>query len=167
MRSGRRRPRQGAALQLRQSSSSLWRQSFGRRVVPQQKAAAFGWMIDQFKAPGFKLIGSYLLMAYELFRCNGHRPEAAGAFAVLIIQYVEAPPRDSSGGHPGFSSVRHGVLRQVGAGMDLSVINPADPAARSALIVAGFLFVIAIMERWRPVGLSSPSPPTSLWSGWE
>ena len=35
----------------------------------------------------------------------------------------------------------------VGAGMDLSVINPADPAARSALIVAGFLFVIAIIGK--------------------
>ena len=35
----------------------------------------------------------------------------------------------------------------VGAGMDLSVINPSDPAARSALIVAGFLFIVAIIGK--------------------
>ncbi|MEB3158749.1 MAG: cation:proton antiporter, partial [Synechococcus sp.] len=35
----------------------------------------------------------------------------------------------------------------VGAGMDLSVINPSDPAARSALLVAGFLFAVAIVGK--------------------
>ena len=35
----------------------------------------------------------------------------------------------------------------VGAGMDLSVINPLDPASRSALVVAGFLLVIAIVGK--------------------
>ena len=31
--------------------------------------------------------------------------------------------------------------------MDLSVINPLDPQSRSALIVAGFLFVVAIIGK--------------------
>ena len=35
----------------------------------------------------------------------------------------------------------------VGAGMDLSVINPSDPSARSALVVAGFLFLVAIVGK--------------------
>jgi Kef-type K+ transport system membrane component KefB len=35
----------------------------------------------------------------------------------------------------------------VGAGMDLSVINPLDPASRSALVVAGFLLVVAIIGK--------------------
>ena len=35
----------------------------------------------------------------------------------------------------------------VGAGMDLSVINPSDPEARSALVIAGFMFVVAIIGK--------------------
>ena len=35
----------------------------------------------------------------------------------------------------------------VGAGMDLSVINPLDPSSRSALVVAGFLLVVAIIGK--------------------
>jgi len=31
--------------------------------------------------------------------------------------------------------------------MDLSVINPLDPASRSALVVAGFLLVVAIIGK--------------------
>ena len=31
--------------------------------------------------------------------------------------------------------------------MDLSVINPSDPSSRSALIVAGFLLVVAIVGK--------------------
>jgi len=31
--------------------------------------------------------------------------------------------------------------------MDLSVINPSDPGARSALVVAAFLFVVAIIGK--------------------
>jgi Kef-type K+ transport system membrane component KefB len=35
----------------------------------------------------------------------------------------------------------------VGAGMDLSVINPSDPEARSALVIAAFLFVVAVIGK--------------------
>ena len=35
----------------------------------------------------------------------------------------------------------------VGAGMDLSVINPSDPESRSALLIAGFLFVVAVIGK--------------------
>ena len=35
----------------------------------------------------------------------------------------------------------------VGAGMDLSVINPSDPSSKTALIVAGFLLVVSIIGK--------------------
>ena len=56
----------------------------------------------------------------------------------------------------------------VGAGMDLSVINPSDPSARSALVVAGFLFLVAIVGKvaagWAVFGPQEKR--TNWWLAW-
>ena len=49
----------------------------------------------------------------------------------------------------------------VGAGMDLSVINPLDPSSRSALVVAGFLLVVAIIGKIAAGWVFSSDKPTN------
>ncbi len=49
----------------------------------------------------------------------------------------------------------------VGAGMDLSVINPLDPTSRSALVVAGFLLVVAIIGKIAAGWVFSSDKPTN------
>ena len=117
--------------------------------LSQKAAPAFDWMIDQFKAPGAKLIGSYLLMAASCFAATAIGLEAAlGAFAGgLIVSTSKHRHEIQAAVTPIVALFATVFFVLVGAGMDLSVINPADPAARSALIVAGFLFVIAIIGK--------------------
>ena len=111
-------------------------------VLSRKAAPAFDWVIDQLKAPGGKLVGSYLLLGAELLRtATAIGLEAAlGAFAAgLDRQHLQAPPRDSSRPSRRSSTLFATVFFVlVGAGMDLSVINPSDPSARSALMIAGF-----------------------------
>ncbi len=49
----------------------------------------------------------------------------------------------------------------VGAGMDLSVINPLDPTSRSALVVAGFLLIVAIIGKIAAGWVFSSDKPTN------
>merc|ERR1711998_787907 len=92
-------------------------------VLSRKAAPAFDWVIDQLKAPGSKLVGSYLLLGASCFVATAIGLEAAlSLFATVFF-----------------------VL--VGAGMDLSVINPSDPSSRSALVIAGFMFVVAIIGK--------------------
>ena len=118
-------------------------------LLSQKAAPAFDWMIDQLKAPGAKLVGSYLLLAASCFVATAIGLEAAlGAFAAgLIVSTSKHRDEIQKSVTPivGLFATVFFVL--VGAGMDLSVINPADPAARSALIVAGFLFIVAIIGK--------------------
>ena len=45
--------------------------------------------------------------------------------------------------------------------MDLSVINPLDPSSRSALVVAGFLLVVAIIGKIASGWVVSSDKPTN------
>ena len=112
-------------------------------------APAFDWLIDKLKAPGEVLVASFVILALSCFTATAIGLEAAlGAFAAGLIL--------SSSKHN--HAIQQAVLPivtlfatiffvLVGAGMDLSVINPSDPSSRSALIVAGFLLVVAIIGK--------------------
>ena len=112
-------------------------------------APAFDWLIDKFKAPGEVLVASFVLLALSCFTATAIGLEAAlGAFAAGLIL--------SSSKHN--HAIQQAVLPivtlfatiffvLVGAGMDLSVINPSDPSSGSALIAAGFLLVVAIIGK--------------------
>jgi len=118
-------------------------------LLSQKATPAFDWMIDQLKAPEAKLIGSYLLLAISCFVASAIGLEAAlGAFAAGLIAST--------------SKHRHEILASVtpivglfatvffvlvGAGIDLSVINPSDPSSRSALVIAAFMFLVAIIGK--------------------
>ena len=112
-------------------------------------APAFDWLIDKLKAPGEVLVASFVILTLSCFAATAIGLEAAlGAFAAGLIL--------SSSKHN--HAIQQAVLPivtlfatiffvLVGAGMDLSVINPLDPASRSALVVAGFLLVVAIIGK--------------------
>ena len=118
-------------------------------LLSQKAAPAFDWLIDQLKAPGAKLIGSYLLLAVSCFVASAIGLEAAlGAFAAGLIASTSKHRHEIQAAVTpivGLFATVFFVL--VGAGMDLSVINPSDSGARSALVVAAFLFVVAIIGK--------------------
>jgi Kef-type K+ transport system membrane component KefB len=112
-------------------------------------APAFDWLIDKLKAPGEVLVASFVILALSCFTATAIGLEAAlGAFAAGLIL--------SSSKHN--HAIQQAVLPivtlfatiffvLVGAGMDLSVINPSDPSSRAALIIAAFLFVVAVIGK--------------------
>ena len=118
-------------------------------VLSQKAAPAFDWVVDQLKAPGGKLIGSYLLLGASCFIATAIGLEAAlGAFAAGLIASTSKHRHEIQAAVTpivGLFATVFFVL--VGAGMDLSVINPSDPSARSALVIAGFMFFVAIVGK--------------------
>ena len=118
-------------------------------VLSRKAAPAFDWVIDQLKAPGGKLVGSYLLLGASCFVATAIGLEAAlGAFAAGLIASTSKHRHEIQAAVTpivGLFATVFFVL--VGAGMDLSVINPSDPSARSALVIAGFMFVVAIIGK--------------------
>ena len=118
-------------------------------VLSRKAAPAFDWMIDQLKAPEAKLVGSYLLLGASCFIATAIGLEAAlGAFAAGLIASTSKHRHEiQTAVTPivGLFATVFFVL--VGAGMDLSVINPSDPESRSALVIAGFMFVVAIIGK--------------------
>ena len=118
-------------------------------VLSQKAAPAFDWVVDQLKAPGGKLIGSYLLLGASCFIATAIGLEAAlGAFAAGLIASTSKHRHEIQAAVTpivGLFATVFFVL--VGAGMDLSVINPSDPSARSALVIAGFMFLVAIVGK--------------------
>ena len=118
-------------------------------LLSRKAAPAFDWMIDQLKAPGDKLVGSYLLLGASCFIATAIGLEAAlGAFAAGLIASTSKHRHEiQTAVTPivGLFATVFFVL--VGAGMDLSVINPSDPESRSALVIAAFMFVVAIIGK--------------------
>ena len=118
-------------------------------VLSRKAAPAFDWMIDQLQAPGAKLVGSYLLLGASCFIATAIGLEAAlGAFAAGLIASTSKHRHEiQTAVTPivGLFATVFFVL--VGAGMDLSVVNPSDPEARSALVIAGFMVVVAIIGK--------------------
>ncbi len=104
---------------------------------------------DRLKAPGAVVVASFVILVLSCFIATAIGLEAAlGAFAAGLIL------SSSKNNHAIQQSVLPIVTLfatiffvLVGAGMDLSVINPLDPASRSALVVAGFLLVVAILGK--------------------
>ena len=118
-------------------------------VLSRKAAPAFDWMIDQLQAPGAKLVGSYLLLGASCFIATAIGLEAAlGAFAAGLIASTSKHRHEiQTAVTPivGLFATVFFVL--VGAGMDLSVVNPSDPEARSALVIAGFMLAVAIIGK--------------------
>ena len=112
-------------------------------------APAFDWLLDQLKAPGAVVVASFVILVLSCFVATAIGLEAAlGAFAAgLILSSSKNNHAIQQSVLPLVSLFATIFFVLVGAGMDLSVINPLDPASRSALVVAGFLLVVAIIGK--------------------
>ncbi len=112
-------------------------------------APLFDKMIEQLKAPGAIIVASYLLLALCCFAATAIGLEAAlGAFAAgLILSSSKNNHAIQQSVIPLVTLFATVFFVLVGAGMDLSVINPSDPSSRTALVVAAFLFVVAVVGK--------------------
>jgi len=112
-------------------------------------APGFDWLLDRLKAPGAVVVASFVILVLCCFVATAIGLEAAlGAFAAgLILSSSKNNHAIQQSVLPLVSLFATIFFVLVGAGMDLSVINPLDPSSRSALVVAGFLLVVAIIGK--------------------
>ena len=112
-------------------------------------APAFDWLIDKLKAPGEVLVASFVILAISCFTATAIGLEAAlGAFAAgLILSSSKHNRAIQEAVLPIVTLFATVFFVLVGAGMDLSVINPSDPSSKTALIIAGFLLVVSIIGK--------------------
>ncbi|NQV09791.1 MAG: cation:proton antiporter [Cyanobacteria bacterium] len=112
-------------------------------------APAFDWVLDQLKAPGEVIVASFLVLCLCCFAATAIGLEAAlGAFAAgLILSGSKRTHAIQTAVVPLVSLFATIFFVLIGTSMDLSVINPADPANRSGLVIAAFLFVVAVLGK--------------------
>ena len=125
-------------------------------------APLFDKVIENLKATGEIVVASFVVLSICAFTATAIGLEAAlGAFAAGLILSK--------------SKHRHAIEQQIkpvvalfatiffvliGTGMDLSVINPLDPANREGLVIAAFLLVVAIAGKVAAGWLYPSKEPT-------
>ncbi len=121
----------------------------GAIVLSRTAAPAFDWLLDRLKAPGAVVVASFVILVLSCFVATAIGLEAAlGAFAAgLILSSSKNNHAIQQSVLPLVSLFATIFFVLVGAGMDLSVINPLDPASRSALVVAAFMLIVAILGK--------------------
>jgi Kef-type K+ transport system membrane component KefB len=112
-------------------------------------APAFDWVIDHLKAPGDVVVASFLVLTGCCFAAQAIGLEAAlGAFAAgLILSASRHTEEIQELVKPLVALFATIFFVLIGTGMDLSVLNPFDPANREGLIVAAFLLAVAILGK--------------------
>jgi len=109
-------------------------------------APAFDWLLDRLKAPGEVIVASFVVLTLCCFAATAIGLEAAlGAFAAgLILSNSRHSHAIETAVKPVVALFATIFFVLIGTGMDLSVLNPFDPANRAGLVVAAFLLVVAI-----------------------
>ncbi|MEO1003333.1 MAG: cation:proton antiporter [Cyanobacteria bacterium J06638_7] len=109
-------------------------------------APAFDWVVDRLKAPGDVAVASFVVLTLSCFAAQAIGLEAAlGAFAAGLILSASKHTHDiDTAVKPLVALFATVFFVLIGTGMDLSVLNPLDPANREGLIVAVFLLVVAV-----------------------
>jgi Kef-type K+ transport system membrane component KefB len=109
-------------------------------------APGFDWVLDQLKAPGEVVVASFVVLSLCCFAAQAIGLEAAlGAFAAgLILSSSRHTHAIQETVKPLVALFATIFFVLIGTGMDLSVLNPFDPANREGLIVAAFLLAVAI-----------------------
>jgi Kef-type K+ transport system membrane component KefB len=112
-------------------------------------APAFDWLLDRLKAPGEAAVASFLVLSLCCFAAQAIGLEAAlGAFAAgLILSGSKHTHAIDAAVKPLVALFATIFFVLIGTGMDLSVLNPFDPANREGLVVAAFLLVVAIVGK--------------------
>ena len=109
-------------------------------------APAFDWLLDRLKAPGEVIVASFVVLTLCCFAATAIGLEAAlGAFAAgLILSNSRHCHAIETAVKPVVALFATIFFVLIGTGMDLSVLNPLDPANREGLVLAAFLLVVAI-----------------------
>jgi Kef-type K+ transport system membrane component KefB len=112
-------------------------------------APGFDWLIDRLRAPGDVVVASFVVLSLCCFAATAIGLEAAlGAFAAgLILSKSAHTHAIEAAVKPVVALFATIFFVLIGTGMDLSVLNPLDPANRPGLIVAAFLLVVAIVGK--------------------
>ena len=115
-------------------------------VLSRTAAPAFDWVVDQLQAPGDVAVASFVVLTLCCFAAQAIGLEAAlGAFAAgLILSASKHTHAIETAVKPLVALFATVFFVLIGTGMDLSVLNPLDPANREGLVVALFLLVVAI-----------------------
>ncbi|NBQ20067.1 MAG: cation:proton antiporter, partial [Synechococcaceae bacterium WB5_2A_257] len=112
-------------------------------------ARPFDYLIDLLKAPGEIVVASFLVLCLCCFGATAIGLEAAlGAFAAGLIlsrsRHTEAIQETVKPLVSLFATI---FFVLIGTAMDLSVLDPTNPANRAGLVVAAFLFAVAILGK--------------------
>ena len=109
-------------------------------------APGFDWVIDRLRAPGDVAVASFVVLTLCCFAATAIGLEAAlGAFAAgLILSKSTHSHAIEAAVKPVVALFATIFFVLIGTGMDLSVLNPLDPANRPGLVVAGFLLLVAV-----------------------
>ena len=115
-------------------------------VLSRFAAPAFDWVVDHLKAPGDVAVASFVVLTLCCFAAQAIGLEAAlGAFAAGLILSASKHTHDIEAAvKPLVALFATVFFVLIGTGMDLSVLNPFDPANREGLVVALFLLVVAV-----------------------
>ncbi len=109
-------------------------------------APAFDALIDRLKAPGEVIVASFVVLSLSCFAATAIGLEAAlGAFAAgLILSTSKHTHAIQESVKPVVALFATIFFVLIGTGMDLSVLDPTNPANRPGLVIAAFLLVVAI-----------------------
>ncbi len=112
-------------------------------------APAFDWVLDRLKAPGEVVVASFVVLSLSCFAAQAIGLEAAlGAFAAgLILSSSKHNHAIQGTVQPLVALFATIFFVLIGTGMDLSVLNPLEPANREGLIIAAFLLTVAILGK--------------------
>jgi Kef-type K+ transport system membrane component KefB len=132
-------------------------------VLSRKAAPAFDWVVDHLKAPGDVAVASFVVLTLCCFAAQAIGLEAAlGAFAAGLILSASKHTHDIDAAvKPLVALFATVFFVLIGTGMDLSVLNPFDPANREGLIVAAFLLVVAMLGKVAAGWCYMSSEPTN------
>ena len=118
-------------------------------LLSRSAAPLFDWLIDRLKAPGEVVVASFVVLTLCCFGAQALGLEAAlGAFAGgLILSRSRHNEAIQDTIRPLVALFATVFFVLIGTGMDLSVLNPLDPANRDGLVVAAFLLAVAILGK--------------------
>jgi Kef-type K+ transport system membrane component KefB len=114
--------------------------------LSERAAPLFDQLLDRLKAPGEVVVAAFVVLSLCCFAAQAIGLEAAlGAFAAgLILSQSERTEAIQETVKPLVALFATVFFVLIGTGMDLSVLNPFDPANRQGLVVAAFLLAVAI-----------------------
>jgi len=132
-------------------------------ILSRTAAPAFDWVLDRLKAPGEVVVAGFVVLTLCCFLAQAIGLEAAlGAFAAGLIlsrsRHTEAIQDTIKPLVALFATV---FFVLIGTGMDLSVLNPLDPANHEGLVVALFLLLAAIVGKVAAGWTYTSSEPTN------